>query len=89
MGVGPVAQALDARPFDQAFLLADHDEKRIRRYREWLAARTGGAALNLIPVSLTRPTEFSEIYTAAVRACERADTGTLFLDEIGELPKPA
>ena len=73
VGVGPVAQALGARPFDQAFLLADHEEERIRRYREWLAARTGGAALNLIPVSLTRPTEFGEIYTAAVRGpCERA-----------------
>ena len=72
VGAGPVAQALDARPFDQAFLLTDHEEERVRRYREWLAARTGGVALNLIPVSLTRPTDFGEIYTAAVRACERA-----------------
>ena len=26
VGVGPVAQALDARPFDEAFLLTDHEE---------------------------------------------------------------
>ena len=59
VGVGPVAQALDARLFDQAFLLTDHAEERIRRYREWLAAHAGGTTLSLVPVSLRTLTEIT------------------------------
>ena len=71
-GVGPVAQALGARAFDQAFLVTDHDGEPVSRYREWLDARAGGTVLNLLHEPLTGPTEFGEIYEAAVRACEQA-----------------
>ena len=71
-GVGPVAQALGARAFDHAFLVADHDGEPISRYREWLDARVAGTVLSLLHEPLTGPTEFGEIYEAAVRACEQA-----------------
>ena len=70
-GVGPVAQALDTGSYDAAFLLTDYGAEAVG-YLGWLKARAGGAAIDLIRERLTGPTEFGEIYTAAVRACERA-----------------
>ena len=70
-GVGPVAQALDTGSFDAAFLLTDYDAEAVG-YLGWLKAHAGGTAIDLIRERLTGPTEFGEIYTAAVRACERA-----------------
>ena len=70
-GAGPVAQALEAIPFDAAFLLTDHDAEPTD-YLRWLSARAGGAEITVLREQLTGPTEFGEIYTAAVRACEQA-----------------
>ena len=70
-GAGPVAQALGAIPFDAAFLLTDHDAEPTD-YLRWLSARAGGAEITVLREQLTGPTEFGEIYTAAVRACEQA-----------------
>lgn len=71
VGVGPIAQALDARRFDAAFLLTDHGDEAAT-YVRWLEARSGGTEVSLLPEQLTGPTEFGEIYGAAVRACEQA-----------------
>ena len=70
MGVGPVAQALETITFDAAFLLTDHDGEAIG-YLRWLEARVGRTEINMLQQQLTGPTEFGEIYTAAVRACEQ------------------
>ena len=71
MGVGPVAQALETITFDAAFLLTDHDGEAIG-YLRWLKARVGRTGINMLRQQLTGPTEFGEIYTAAVWACEQA-----------------
>ena len=71
VGVGPVAQALETITFDAAFLLTDHDDEAIG-YLRWLKARVGRTEINMLRQQLTGPTEFGEIYTAAVRACEQA-----------------
>ena len=71
LGVGPIAQALDARRFDASFLLTDHGDEAAT-YVRWLQARSGGTEISLLPEQLTGPTEFGEIYGAAVRACEQA-----------------
>ena len=71
VGVGPIAQALDARRFDASFLLTDHGDEAAT-YIRWLEARSGATEINLLPEQLTGPTEFGEIYGAAVRACEQA-----------------
>ena len=70
-GVGPVALALEAIPFDAAFLLTDH-EAEATDYLRWLYARAAGTELTVLTEHLTGPTEYGEIYAAAVRACEQA-----------------
>ena len=68
--VGPIAQALMSRSFDSALLLADQAPDRVATYRAWLQERTG-ARLEIEPVSLTSPTNFGEIYKAAISALDR------------------
>ena len=70
IGAGPVAQALTARRFDEAFLITDHEDER--RYITWLEKRSKGTKLHVLRQALTGPTEFGEIYVAAVRACQTA-----------------
>ena len=70
-GIGPVAQALDSERFDAAFLLTDHDAEGIA-YVRWLKERAEAVEIRLLREQLTGPTEFGEIYRAAVRACEQA-----------------
>ena len=72
IGVGPVVQALSARTFDRAFLITDHQGEAIRSYRKWLEQHSGGADLQWLHEELTGPTDFGEIYVAAVRTCSMA-----------------
>ena len=74
-GAGPVAQALMARQFDAAYLLFDHEAVAVHPYRQWLEQRSQGTTLHLLHEELTGPTQFGEIYPAAVRACEKALSG--------------
>jgi len=66
VGLGPIAQALDARTFDQAVLLADYDEGLVAPYLDWLFERSR-AAIELVKEKLSGPTNFGEIHEAAVR----------------------
>ena len=72
LGVGPVAQALMARSFDRAFLITDHQGENVRSYRKWLERRCGGADLHWPYEALRGPTDFGDIYLAAVRVCKMA-----------------
>jgi transcriptional regulator with PAS, ATPase and Fis domain len=69
--MGPIAQALDARAFDEVFLLSDYDKRVVAPYLKWLRARTKGR-IELIHEPLSGPTEFGEIYEAAARAAQGA-----------------
>ena len=71
VGIGPIAQALDARPFDAAFLLSDYDERTVAPYAKWLRGRTV-ARIEILQEKLTGPTQFGEIHEAAVRAVQHA-----------------
>ncbi len=71
VGLGPIAQGIDARTFDEVFLLSDFPPSRVTPYITWLSARTK-TRLRVVPEKLTGPTNFGEIYEAAVRACARA-----------------
>jgi DNA-binding NtrC family response regulator len=71
VGLGPIAQALDARPFDEVFLLSDYEELIVAPYLKWLGSRTK-ARIELVPEPLSGPTEFGEIYEAAVRGVRQA-----------------
>jgi len=37
--IGPIAQAIEARPFDRVLLLADQDKAAQRKYEGWLRAK--------------------------------------------------
>ncbi|MEK6988152.1 MAG: sigma-54 dependent transcriptional regulator [Candidatus Thermoplasmatota archaeon] len=71
VGLGPIAQALEARAFDEAFLVSDYDDVQVRPYIRWLGERTS-TRLHVLHEKLSGPTQFGEIYEAAVRACDRA-----------------
>jgi len=65
VGLGPVAQALLASEYTEAVLISDYSKVRVAPYLDWLAARSDvPVRLELRPLS--GPTEFGEIYTAAV-----------------------
>ena len=74
-GIGPVAQALETGRYDDAFLLIDYEEAEVSTFRRWLERRAGGAGIHLLFEQLSGPTEFGEIYTATVSACEQAISG--------------
>ena len=71
VGVGPIAQAIDARVFDEVLLLSDYDERVVSSYVKWLRARTK-TRVEVLHEGLSGPTEFGEIYEAAVRGVQRA-----------------
>ena len=72
-GRGPIAQALDSRSFEEVWLINDLPEKDAEHYLRWLTEQTE------IPIvtrreKLTSPTNFAEIYGAAVRCIEGVQT---------------
>jgi transcriptional regulator with PAS, ATPase and Fis domain len=69
--VGPIAQALEARAFDEVFLLSDYPDPEVKPYVKWLSARSK-ARIELVLEKLSGPMNFGEIYEAAVRGCLRA-----------------
>lgn len=69
VGVGPIAQALAARTFDEALLLWNTDEESVAAYREWLRKRSK-TRIELFPATLSGPTEYAEIHECAVRAVD-------------------
>lgn len=71
VGVGPVAQALETRPFDEAFLVTDYDEREVTPFIRWLRQRTH-TPIHVLHEGLSGPTQFGEIYEAAVRTCKKA-----------------
>jgi transcriptional regulator with PAS, ATPase and Fis domain len=71
VGLGPIAQALEARQFDEVFLLSDYPDPEVKPYVKWLSARSK-ARIEVVPEKLSGPTNFGEIYEAAVRGCLRA-----------------
>ena len=66
VGVGPIAQAVEARDFDEVRLLSDYDRGLVEPYLDWLRTRTK-ATIEVVYEPLSGPTDFGEIYEAAVR----------------------
>jgi DNA-binding NtrC family response regulator len=74
VGLGPIAQALEARAFDQVVLVSDYSDGEVSPFIRWLTQRTP-ASLSVIFVKLSGPTNFGEIYEAATNACLKALAG--------------
>lgn len=70
VGLGPIAQALDSRSFDEVLLLSNYGKAQEEPYLHWLVARTT-SPIRLEHRTLSSPTEFGEIYRAVVGVLER------------------
>jgi DNA-binding NtrC family response regulator len=75
VGLGPLAQALGARAFDEAVLIAyfskpEHAQK-VEPYIRWSSSRTK-TTLKLEHAQLTSPTDYRGIYEVARRTCTEA-----------------
>ena len=71
VGNGPVAQALGVREFDAVVLISDYAENVSAPFLEWLRPWTR-ATVAVRHEPLSGPTEFGEIYEAAVRVVSGA-----------------
>ena len=67
IGHGPIAQAILALPFDHVVLLSDYPPEETKAFLAWLVSVKPLPA-STVHVTLTSPTNFSEIYEAAVAA---------------------
>ncbi len=74
LGLGPIAQALTTRSFEEAYLATDYPEDEVRPFLRWLKQKTA-TALHVLNEPLSGPTNFGEIYEAARRACLKALEG--------------
>jgi hypothetical protein len=66
VGLGPVAQAVTDRSFDEVVLLNNYPKDQVSDYVTWLKPKTQ-ARVFLHAISLSGPTQFGEIYEATVR----------------------
>jgi transcriptional regulator with PAS, ATPase and Fis domain len=68
-GIGPIAQALEKRSYDEAYLLSNYDPKVSAHYLTWLRDRSS-SKIFIQRVALDRPTDFGKIHEAAVGLLE-------------------
>lgn len=65
LGLGPIAQAVIARNYDQIALISDFNQNDSTEFANWLQTHTE-TPISIEFVTLTSPTNFGEIYQAAV-----------------------
>jgi DNA-binding NtrC family response regulator len=68
-GIGPIAQALKSRHYDEAFLLSNYSNKETEPFVKWLSQQSK-TKINVRHAPLDRPTNFGKIYEAAVSALQ-------------------
>lgn len=67
-GLGPVGQAVMAQRYDQISLLSNFTKPENDTYTRWLRALDCVGTISIHPAALTSPTNYGEIYPAAVEA---------------------
>lgn len=70
IGLGPVAQAVNVRPFREVVLLSNFPKAQVDTYLSWLSRRTS-CRIHVEHFDLSSPTDFGEIYTAAVGVIQK------------------
>ncbi len=65
VGLGPIAQAVSERSFQEIILISDVPDSDCNGYVKWLKTFTA-AQIQTKKVSLSSPTHFGDIYEAAV-----------------------
>lgn len=71
-GVGPIANAVSKREFEEIHLLSDHKPSDAKSFVKWLKQESGIEA-RLWPVTLSGPTRFDEIYESATEVLRELD----------------
>jgi transcriptional regulator with PAS, ATPase and Fis domain len=66
VGLGPIAQAVEARSYDEVVFISDYPEGEVSPYLVWLKSRTS-TKISVYYEQLSSPTHFGEIYKAAVK----------------------
>lgn len=66
VGIGPIAQAAETQQYDVLCLISDYPKTEVQPYIEWLKKRFN-KAVEVFQTALTSPTDYGEIYQAAVR----------------------
>ncbi|MBV5329351.1 MAG: sigma 54-interacting transcriptional regulator [Chlorobium sp.] len=65
-GLGPIGQATVAQWHDTIILLSNFDKDKNDTYVQWLSEKEGVGAITLHNITLSSPTNYGEIYSAAV-----------------------
>src|SRR5262245_56875642 len=73
-GLGPIGQAVGDRAYSAVHLLSDHRRTDTSTYFDWLGTRTSGP-VEVHPVKLSGPTQFGEIYEAALSTIDKVRRG--------------
>ncbi len=68
-GLGPIGQAVHQRSFTHVWLLCDYPKDQGQSYAFWLKKSTA-AIIKVFPWTLKSPTNYSEIYEAAISLVE-------------------
>lgn len=71
VGLGPIAQALESRTFQHAHFLNNYPDDGVSLFVRWIESRSA-VPISVHNVNLTGPTDFGEIYQAAVAVIEDA-----------------
>ena len=69
-GTGPVEQAVDDRDFDEIVLLCNYKKERWELYNKWFNKKFPNKKMTIYNVSLSSPTNYSEIYETVVKILE-------------------
>ena len=79
VSLGPIAQAVSTRDFDQIILLINYPKSSIKPYTKWLSQHTT-APITSHHVNLEYPTDFGAIHESVTQLLEG------LRDKVGELP---
>lgn len=66
VGLGPTAQAVQARSYDEVVIVSDYPEVKVSNYIKWLRDQTPSEIV-VYYVKLSGPTNFGEIYETAAK----------------------
>lgn len=65
VGLGPIGQAVSSRTFSHVILISNYNKEEEKPFVDWIKAKSSATVLKY-HVALTSPTDFNEIYKAAV-----------------------
>ena len=69
-GMGPIASALESMQFERICILWNYQPEDVQPYLEWLAGQFPELAITDRQIALSSPTNYAEIYRAAIRITE-------------------